>query len=117
MQREEDQIQRAIFAHIKVRSAPDVFAFAVANGGYRRPKEAAILKGLGLRAGVPDVIAVMSGQTYALELKTQKGKLSENQTLALSALRAAGAIAEVAYGLDDAIDWLEKWGILRGRVA
>jgi hypothetical protein len=55
--RPEDSIQRAVFEHLRVRGAPNVFAFHPANGGYRRPVEASILKGLGVYAGVPDRVA------------------------------------------------------------
>jgi hypothetical protein len=47
----EAAIQRAVFEHFAVRGADDVFAFHPANGGWRSPAEAAILKGLGVRAG------------------------------------------------------------------
>jgi len=40
------------------RRLPGVFAFHSANGGFRKPVEAAIMKGLGVTAGVPDVIAI-----------------------------------------------------------
>jgi hypothetical protein len=35
--RPEDQIQRAVFEHLRVRGVPGSFHFAVPNGGYRRP--------------------------------------------------------------------------------
>ena len=35
-----------------------MFAFHPANGGWRSRVEAAILKGMGVRAGVPDIIAI-----------------------------------------------------------
>ena len=55
--RPEGSIQRAVFEHLRVRGAPNVFACLRANGGYRRPVEASILKGLGVYAGVPDRVA------------------------------------------------------------
>jgi hypothetical protein len=51
----EQDIQRAVFQHIAQRGVPGLFAFHPANGGYRRPVEAKILQGQGVRAGVPDV--------------------------------------------------------------
>jgi hypothetical protein len=113
--RPEDQIQRAVFDHLRVRSAPNVFAFHPANGGWRSRVEAKILKGLGVRAGVPDVIAIKSGQVYALELKAEDGKATDAQRQAIDELRAAGAHAEVAVGLDRALAVLEGWGLLRGQ--
>jgi len=115
--RPEDIIQRAVFEHLAWRSAPGVFAFHPANGGWRSHIEAAILKGLGVRAGVPDVIAVKDGETYALEIKTKDGRTSSAQMRAIEELRAAGAHAEVAYGLDRALAVLEGWGLLRGQAS
>ena len=50
------------------RRLPGVFAFHSANGGFRKPVEAAIMKGLGVTAGVPDVIAIHEGRSYAMEI-------------------------------------------------
>ena len=51
---------------------------------------------------------------YALELKTEDGKLTPAQQQAFAELRAAGAIVDVAYGLDQALAQLEAWGLVRG---
>ena len=72
--RPEDIIQRAVFDHLRVRSAPNVFAFHSANGGWRSRVEAKILKGLGVRAGVPDLIAIHRGEVFAIELKSESGR-------------------------------------------
>jgi hypothetical protein len=111
----EEAIQRAVFTHLAVRGARGVFAFHPANGGYRRPTEAARLKGLGVRPGVPDVVAVHRGQVYAIELKTEHGKATEGQLQAIEAIRAAGGHAQICHGLDRALAALERWGLLRGR--
>jgi hypothetical protein len=94
---------------LRIRPAADVFA-----GGARRPIEAAILKGLGVVAGVPDVIAVRDGRIYALELKAPNGRLSESQRATHSVMLKAGVQVAVAYNLDDALRQLEAWKILRG---
>src|SRR5690348_9732237 len=104
--RPEDQIQRAVFQHFKARGAPGVFAFHVPNGGKRKPIEAAILKGLGVKAGVPDVIAVKSGHAYGLELKADDGRPTARQIETLQAMQAAGATVAVAAGLDAALRML-----------
>ena len=111
----ERLIQRAVFGHLRTRSMTGVFAFHPANGGYRKPVEAAIFNGLGVVAGVPDVIAFRLSKAYALELKTERGKLSPAQEAALEKLEAAGVICAVAYGLDEALAQLEAWQLLRGK--
>jgi hypothetical protein len=115
--RPEDAIQRAIFQHLKARKAPGTFAFHVPNGGKRKPIEAAIMKGLGVTAGVPDVIAIRAGHAYGLELKADDGKPTVKQIEALAAMEAAGATVAIVKGLDAAIAQLEGWGLLIGRAA
>jgi hypothetical protein len=64
----EDQIQRAVLEHLRIRGPRDAFVFAVPNGGGRSPIEGAIMKGLGVRAGVPDLVIIHAGKTFGLEL-------------------------------------------------
>ena len=113
--RPEQAIQRAVFEHLRARGAPGVFAFHPANGGYRKPVEAAILKGLGVVAGVPDVIAIHNGRVFAMEIKAEGGRATEKQLACIAALREAGAFTCIAEGLDRAIACLEGWGLLVGR--
>jgi hypothetical protein len=91
-----------------------VFAFHVPNGGYRKPIEAAIMKGLGVKAGVPDVVAIREGRCYALELKAEGGRATPKQLESIAAMEAAGAYCAIAEGLDRALATLEAWGILKG---
>jgi len=113
--RSEDAIQRAVFQHLRARAAPNVFAFHPANGGYRKPVEAAIMKGLGVVAGVPDVIAIHNGRVFAMEIKAEGGRATDKQLACIAALREAGAFTCIAEGLDRAIACLEGWGLLVGR--
>lgn len=114
--RREQEIQKAIFAHLRQRGARNVFAFHPANGGYRTPIEAAIFKGMGVVPGTPDVICIKDGRVFGLELKAEGGKLSDAQRATIEAMRAAGAVVEVAIGLDAAVRRLESWGLLNGRM-
>ena len=115
--RAEDRIQRAVFQHIRARGAPGVFAFHVPMGGYRKPREAAIMKGLGATAGIPDVIVLHASRFYALELKAEGGRPTEKQLIAVDKIREAGGFACIAEGLDRALKCLEMWGILQGKAA
>ena len=116
-QQPEAQIQRAVIQHLRLRPAAGVFAFHVPNGGARRPIEAAILKSLGVTAGVPDLIIVKDGHTHCLELKSESGRLTAAQKATHDALRAAGASVAVADNLDAALQQLEEWQLLRGTVS
>jgi hypothetical protein len=113
----EAAIQRALFTHIRARAQPGMFAFHVPNGGYRRKTEAAILKGLGVKAGIPDLICIHRGKVYALELKSERGRATAVQRETIIAMEAAGAHVCIATGLDEALKQLEQWGLLRGAIA
>ena len=123
--RPEDAIQRAVLQHLRARGAPGVFAFHPANGGYRKPVEAAILKGLGVVAGVADVLLFRPGacphccsarlEGFALELKSDGGRPSEAQLNFMARFAAAGGHTCFASDLDRALAVLEAWQLLRGR--
>lgn len=110
----EDGIQRAVFQHIRARGVPGLVAWHTPNGGKRKPIEAAIFKGLGVRAGVSDIIAVHAGKIFALELKADGGRPTETQLEFLADIERAGAFTAIATGVDQALATLEAWGLLRG---
>lgn len=67
--------------------------FAVPNGGSRNPREAAIMKAEGIRAGVSDLILnIPSGRNtqLAIEMKDEKGKQSPEQKRYQRYAEAAG---------------------------
>jgi hypothetical protein len=110
----EEAIQRAVFAHLRTRGAPNVFAFHPRNGSRDQRHLAGINSGLGVVSGVPDVIVIKHGIVFALDLKTERGRLSDDQVRVLDQMRAAGAIVGVAHGVSAALRWLEQHEILRG---
>ena len=112
--RPEQIIHRAIIQHLRQRGTPGVVFIHVPNGGKRPPVEAAIFKGLGVRAGVSDLLLWHNAKSYALELKA-KGGPTDAQAQFLADMKNAGAFADVAVGLDAALRRLESWGLLRGR--
>jgi hypothetical protein len=97
---------------------PGLWWCHVPNGGYRGAIEAAIFKSLGVIAGVPDLLLIFKGKTYGLELKaTKSGRLSPAQIRTHELMREAGAIVTTATGIDDALQQLELWGLIRRNVA
>jgi hypothetical protein len=114
--RPEQLIHQTVFAHIRARGVPGLVAFHPANGGYRKPVEAAILKGCGVTAGAPDLLLWHSGRSFALELKVEGGRATEMQLKMLNDLSMAGVCTAIATGLDEALTILHDWGLLRGRL-
>jgi hypothetical protein len=113
----EQIIQRAVCQHLRQRSASRLVWWHAPNGGRRNPVEAAIFNGLGVRAGVADLILLRDGKAFALELKTERGRPTAAQMQFISEFRAAGGEASIANGLDQALHVLEVWGLLRGSAA
>lgn len=109
----EHQLHLAVIDHLRWRSVADCFAFHCANGGYRRPVEAALFKAMGVVAGVPDVLALHAGHLFGLELKKHSGRLSPEQIACHDLMRKAGATVSTSYGLDEALSKLNEWGLLR----
>nr|DAL99745.1 MAG TPA: Nuclease [Caudoviricetes sp.] len=73
----------------------------IPNGGKRNPAEAAHLKRLGVKAGVPDLcLPVARGGFHGLyiELKAGKNRPTEMQKTWIDALSAQGFAAFVCYG-------------------
>ncbi len=103
--RPEDDIQRAVVQYLdRLEALGRLAYFHVPNGGRRSKAEAQILKGLGVRAGVPDLVIVLPGGTVCwLELKAPDGEASVAQAEWFDRLAALGHRWEIAFGLDQAI--------------
>ena len=83
MRHEESSLQRSCVLYFKYKH-PDIekMLFAVPNGGARSRREAAIMKGEGVTAGVADCILLVPRGAYAslcLEFKTETGRQSDSQ--------------------------------------
>jgi hypothetical protein len=105
----------SVVEHLRLRAPSGIFWMHYPAGGRRHPTEAAILKEMGTRAGVPDLLFVISGRLFGLELKADcHGRLSAEQIATHAALRAAGAVVGTAAGIDEALAILGEWGVLPG---
>ena len=114
---DENDIHRAVVQHLNARAVPDLVFFHPANGGWRNHIEAARFVGLGVIPGVADLILLHGGTFHALEIKRDaKARVSPAQRRFIEAVRQAGGLAEIGYGLDNSLRILETWGLLRGRV-
>jgi hypothetical protein len=112
----ETDIHQALVKQLRQRGNPDAVWFHVPNGSKSTPNYRRKLASLGLRPGVSDLIGLVNGEAFALELKREaRGKISENQNLFLAEWRYAGGHGVVAQGLDEAVAVAEAWGWLKGR--
>lgn len=116
MRRVEQGIHQAVVSHLRARAEP-CFWWHTPNEGKRGFVNAAHLKAMGMTAGVPDLLILKDGSLYAIEFKAPGGRLTLSQRLVLDRLRDCGAMAVVAFSVDEALVTLEYWGILRRSVA
>src|SRR4029077_19138587 len=82
-------------------------------GGLRSKIEAKILRGQGVVRGCPDLLIVADGKAHFLELKSEHGRVTPAQHECHEALCAAGACVAVVYNIDEALERLTAWGLLR----
>ena len=87
----EDDLQRQVFQFLSWALPPDGIAYAIPNGGRRHAREAARMKGLGVRAGMPDIGICFRGRALYVELKAPRGVVSEAQREMAKRLHYAGA--------------------------
>ena len=87
--------------------------FAVPNGEKRPKVTAAILKGQGVKPGVPDLILPVPRGPYhglAIEMKRVKGRgPTEEQEVWLDGLMGLGWRTQTCWGADEAIDLIRQY--------
>lgn len=108
MKHPEDDIQRAVihWARLSEGSHPELkLLFHCPNGGCRDKREAARLKSLGVKPGVPDLMLPVPRSAWhglAIELKSEKGRLSDPQKEWHSLLQWCGWWVCVCRSFDEA---------------
>lgn len=111
--RTEEGEQMALFdwAARSVGRLPELaLLYAIPNGGHRRKAVAGKLKAQGVKRGVPDVCLPVARNGFKglyIELKTLKGKLSDEQRWWLEKLKAEGYYAVCVRGFEMAKECLE----------
>jgi len=111
--------QEALFtwARLQEKIYPELeMLFAIPNGGSRHKIEAANLKKQGVKSGVLDAyLSVPSSKYHGLyiEMKSEKGKVSEKQDWWIGRLRGYGYKVEVCYSAESAINAIKQYlGVL-----
>jgi len=112
----EDAIQQHVVHLMRAYGRADVCWFAVANGEARSLATGAKLKRQGVTAGAPDMVFVVDGHFYGVELKTDKGRVRGSQSAFGDWINDAGGTYRVAYGLDGAAQCLKEIGAFRPNI-
>lgn len=108
--RKEDYIQMDICDHLDKFLTPNSIYFHIPNGSLR-PSVIVNLKRMGLKNGIPDLCIINAGLAYFIEVKTDKGRLSENQKKVVDLLRKAGTPVEVCTSVSEVATVLKRWNL------
>ena len=115
---ETHRVHIPLVAHIRRRQVPGLVWWHSPQGAHMGARQGALMKAMGLRPGVADLVFLHRGQFYAMELKiVAGGRAQAEQKQFLLDISGAGGIAAVCHGLDEALATLEGWGLIRGATA
>jgi hypothetical protein len=105
----EDNFQKAVARYLDIKG---VFWFHCPNGGSRNKAEAAKLKSMGVKAGVPDVLIFEPRKGYygfAIELKVAKNKRSDHQMEMQEIFMSHNWKVITSYSLDEVIAEIDNY--------
>jgi hypothetical protein len=110
----EFRLQCAVADLLRFCAKPDVYWSALPMGEKRTLATGARLKRMGVRPGAGDLLILAPATVpIMLELKTEKGRLSDTQKATQVDWEKAGGKYFVASGYQMAHDFLEIWGIIK----
>lgn len=114
----EAQLHKTVVQYLDLALPADAAWHHSPMGGKRPKGEGGKLKGMGARAGWPDITIIWQGQAYFIELKAGKRGLSAVQENMIDKLLVAGAGVYVARSIYEVEYTLNSWGIpLKARAA
>ena len=110
----ENAMQIELVRLMNLLVKPNIVWFHVANQRNSKPYHGALLKRMGVKAGVPDLVFIApGGLVYFMELKVKGSYASPEQKAFLESLKLLGCRGEIVYSVDEALLLLKMWGLLR----
>lgn len=93
----EKDIQKDIIEYLEIKQ---IFHWRNNSGAYKTEHGSFIRFG---SPGSPDIFAIQDGHTYGLEVKNEKGKLSDLQEAWKQGFEKAGCTYHIVRSLDDIV--------------
>jgi hypothetical protein len=110
----EHTLQSLILRHLAYYARRDVYWFAIPNAGRRTGRAGARLRQEGMRRGVADLCFMLpAGKCAWLEMKTENGRLSDEQKGFQARCLRLGHPYAIAKTIDEAIATLKSWDVLK----
>jgi hypothetical protein len=106
----EKSIHLAFMKWVKLYRQLDRFVLHFPNESKRTATYGKLLKDMGMRKGVADLLIAMPRHDYAgawIEIKNEKGRLSKEQEFFLMDMATQGYLAVMTRGLDETINLVE----------
>lgn len=107
----EDTFQECVVDLAKMMLRKEVVFWHTPNGGKRNVREAARLKRMGTKRGIPDLFFLRAGALYGIELKVEKNNTTDAQDATIAALTEAGAQIAVCRDMGEVIAAWRKWNL------
>lgn len=115
MKHPEYNLHRSIAHYLAIVLKPPTWWTSIDHGLHLDPRTAARqisrLHAVGCKFGVPDILIIHDGKAHWIELKSERGRLSEAQKALTPALMAAGCEFTVARNVDQVAAALKDWAI------
>jgi hypothetical protein len=112
----ETQIQQHCVKLLNSFARYDIEWHHVPNGEQRSKKTAQRLKSLGVQPGVADLLFLIDGHSWAVELKTTTGTQSKAQADYQERFERAGGTYRIVFGLEQAISILINLNVFRPNI-
>ena len=109
----EDALHMAVAQYLDLALPKDAAWTTVEHGGKRTKAEAGKLKTKGVKPGWPDIIIFWRWEAIAIELKSEKGRLSPVQKKMHERLRIAGVHVYTAKCIEEVEGFLRAHMHLR----
>jgi hypothetical protein len=104
----EDDLQVQVAEFLELALPPPLQFLHIPNGGHRHPAVAAKLKAFGVKPGAADVLILGFHPFVWIELKTTKGRLTQEQKEWRDWCRSIGAPWFLCRSLEDVIEALQS---------
>jgi len=109
----EEAAQKSILQFLAISLPADALVWHTPNQrGTRAKWETALLRGLGVVPGIPDLLCLIDGRLYGFEVKSKSGSLTEAQKLTQGRMVAAGAKVAVVRSVEEVERCLRAWGVI-----
>jgi hypothetical protein len=110
MKHPEQDLQRAVARYLTLALGPETWWTAIGHGGGGKVR-GAILKSMGLKPGVPDLLLLHNAELYGIELKA-KSRVSKAQDQCQADMMLAGcADIGICKSINDVVWCLNQWRI------